>query len=258
MSERSNGVQKTTYCALREVTGQNNLVLPSPIETVWSQGIEEQIINETDDFGEIYVDSAVSTGRDPAVTLTYGALTKEIMALKTGFKLVNQADTGLFIKSLQVKTQSLAPVITGQDGFGMVADIASASVLIKGLSIPLTRQSFASFIPETVNTFAQGASGAFKFSNDLVASRAWVTVYAEYPLSEADVLSETKYTDFTMSLVGVFHDKTMFSLTFDPVALNKSENNEIDFGAETQSLAFRIADPGCVPKLKFFNRVRKC
>lgn len=258
MSERSNGVQKVTYCALKEVSTQNLIVLPSPTETVWNRGIEEQIINETDDFGEIYVDSAVSNGRDPAFTLTYGALTKEIMALQTGFKLATQADTGLFIKSFQVKTAELAPVVTGQDGFGMVADTAEASVLTKGLSVPLNRQPFATFAPATANSFAQGANGAFKFSNDLVTARAWVTVYAEYPLTTADVLTEDTYSEFIMSLVGILHDKTVFNLVFDPVALNKSENNETNFGADSQSLVFRITDSGCVPKLKFLNRVRKC
>lgn len=258
MSERSNGVQKVVYCSMKELSTGRLLVLPSPTEVVWSRGIEEQIINETDDLGEIYVDSAVSTGRDPAVTLTFGALTKEVMALQTGFKLANQADTGLFIKSLQVKTGTIAAATTGQDGFGMVVDTASASVLVKGISTPLTRQPFTGFVAATANTFAQGAGGALKFSDDLVSARAWVTIYAEYPVTDAAVLTEDPFSEFIMSLVGVMHDKTIFSLAFDPVGLKKSENNETNFGAETQSLAFRILDSGCVPKLKFLPNKRTC
>lgn len=258
MSERSNGVQKVVYVAAKELSTDRLLVLPSPTEVVWSRGLEEQIVNETDDLGEIYVDSAVSTGRDPAVTLTFGALTKEIIALQTGFKLAAQADTGLFIKSLQVKSGTVPAVTTGLDGFGMVADIASASVLVKGISTPLTRQPFATFTAATANSFAQGANSALKFSDDLVTARAWVTIYAEYPVTDASVLAEDPFSEFIMSLVGVMHDKTIFNLVFDPVGLKKSENNETNFGAETQSLAFRILDSGCVPKLKFLPNKRTC
>lgn len=253
----TNGVSKIIYASLKDASDRL-LVLPSPANSTWNQGIAEQIVNQTNDYGDLYVADAVATGRDPAFTLNYQSLTKELLALKTGFQLETQADTGIFVKSFQVKKSTYDVVAAGQDGFGMVADTASASVLRKGISVPLERQSFATFAPATASSFAQGANAAFKFSDDIVAAKEWVTVMGTYPVTDADVLSETLFDTFTMSLVGILHDKTVFNIVFDPVGLKRQENNEIGFGAQEQNLVFRITDPSCVPKVKFLNRTRAC
>lgn len=254
----TNGVQKIIYISLREVINDRLLVLPSPSEFSWDFGFEQQEISQTSDLGETYVADVITTSKNPKITAVYGSLTKELLALKTGYKLASQADTGIYARTLQVKQGTIAPVITGQDGFGMVADTCSASVLRKGISIPLTRQPFATSGPLTVDSFANGANATFKFSDEIVAAKEWVTVYGTYPLTEAEVLSEEPFDTFTASLVGILHDKTVFNIVFDPVVLSRADSNTIDFGADTQELTFSVTDPSCVPQVKFLNRLRTC
>lgn len=253
-------MQKIVYLSLKDIVTGNALVLPTPTNVTWAQGIEEQIIQQTTDFGDLYTADSVVTGRDPAVTPTYGSLTKELLALKTGFKLETQADTGIYLKTIEVRTASYAAVAIGRDGNGMIADQATttASVLRNGISVPLTRQPFATFAGATVDSFAQGADGALKFSDDIVAARGWVTIYATYPIAAGDVLSETLFDTFTCSMVGILHDKSVFNLVFDPVVTNRADNGDIDFGADSYDFPLRITDSACVPRLKFLNRTRQC
>ena len=251
------GIQKIIYISLREVLTGRLLVLPSPAEFSWDFGLEQQEITQTSELGETYTDDLVTTSKSPQITATYGTLTKELFAIKTGLKLATQADIGIYAKTIQVKQDTYLPVITGQDGFGMVADTASASVLRNGISIPLTRTAFASPVG-TTDSFSQGLNATFKFSPDIVAAGEYVTVYGEYPLLEAQVLTEESFDTFTASLVGILHDKTVFNIIFDPVVLSRADSGSIDFGADTQELVFNVTDNGCIPKVKFLNTNRVC
>ncbi len=145
----TNGIQKIIYISLREVITDRLLVLPSPSEFSWDFGFEQQEISQTSDLGETYVADVITTSKNPKITGTFGSLNKEIFALILGNKLITQADTGIYARTFQAKQGTIAPVITGQDGFGMVVDTSSASVLRKGISIPLTRQPFSTFVPAT-------------------------------------------------------------------------------------------------------------
>jgi hypothetical protein len=254
-----------TYAALRTFeTPRRTLVLPAPDSVTWNQGIEEQIINESNDFGELIFTESIVNTRQPVVTLNYAKMTKELMALKLGWKLQNQALTdALFCKSLRVQKASYPGGGTGAEGNGMLADqtTSEATVLRDGVSTPLTRQPFATFVAATADSFAQGADGAIKFSDNLIAERSIVTVYFFYPVATADVISEIPFAEFQASFIGVIQEdliKKVYELKFDSIQLNKQENSEFDFKASPFPISFRITDFGCVPKLRFLNRTRIC
>ena len=230
----------------------------------WNQGIQEQIINETNDRGEMIFSEAIVNQKAPTITLNYAKCTKEIWALKLGWKLENQAVTdALFCKTIRLDRATYPAAGVGVEGNGMTADQATSEcfALIDGISTELTRQPFATFNAATANTFAQGANGAMKFSDDLVAARALVTPVFLYPAAAADVMADDPFEQFELTLIGVLTEdrrKKPFELTFDNVEVNRQENSQIDFKASPMPLNFRVVDTGCYPRMRFLNVDRKC
>lgn len=60
-------------------------------------------------------------------------------------------------------------------------EISSGSVMRNHISVPLTQQSFASFNPATNDSFAVGAQGAFRFSENLLRSSVSLNVPTTLP-----------------------------------------------------------------------------
>lgn len=255
-----------TYAALKTFeTTPRVLVLPAPDNVVWNQGIEEQIIQERNQLGELQITEAIVNSKQPAATISYGKMTKEIMALKLGFRLQNQSITdALMAGSFRVEKLSYPAAVSGQEGFGMVADQTTSEmyVLRNGISTPLTRQAFGTFNAATNDTFAQGINGATLLSNNLLTTpRTLVTRFFFYPVTDADVMTEDPFSDFQCTLIGVLTEqsqKKVFEVKFNSMQLNKTDNNEIDFQATPIPIAFRITDLSCAPRLRFFNRLRQC
>lgn len=254
-----------TFAAVRTTeTTPRVLVLSTPSSTNWNLGIQEQIYNQMNAQGELAFDESMVQQKQPVVTLQYQKLRQEHIALKLGFKLENQAITdALFTGTRRLTKGAYAAAATGQEGNGMVADQTTSQcfVLQDGLSVALTRQPFATFNAATANSFAQGANGAMKFSDDLVAARAWVTPYFFYPVADANVLTEDPFTNFDLTLRGVHQEegvKRVFQIQFPFVEINRQESGQFDFGAEQQTLAFRVTDSECVPRLRFLNLATKC
>lgn len=256
-----------TFAALKTLNESpaRVLALPSPDSVVWNKGIEEQIINMTNDFGELQFDEAIVSNRQPAITLNYGKMTAEIMALLLGFKLQSQNITdALMCGSFRAEKGEYAGATSAnQEGHGMVADQSTSEMyaLINGLSVALTRQTFGTFDPAVNNSFAQGAHGATKLSTNLVATRTMVTRFFLYPVNGAYVLSHDPFDTFSCTLLGVLTEnsrKRVFELKFSTMQLNKTDSNEVDFRATPIPIPFRITDTACVPRLRFFNRERLC
>jgi hypothetical protein len=251
-----------TYALLKTTQEATNrfLALPAPSGATWNENIEEQVYTQRDAEGVLKFDEAMTTGRQPAATLNYSRFTKEILALRLGRKLEEQALTGSPWAFSQRLTKLAFPAnAAGFAGEGMVTDIASASYLKNGISTPLARQPFATFVPATAGSFAQGADGALKFSTDLL--NKWVTVYGTYPETAADVLSEDLFGIFELTIFGVLQEagvKEVFYLQMNPVQINLAENDETNFGANEVPIAFRSADPSCIPTLVFPRRKVAC
>lgn len=251
-----------TYALLKttQETTARFLALPAPSGATWNEGVEEQVYTQRSQEGILQFDESMVSGRQPVVTLNYSRFTKELMALRLGRLLDDQAITATpWAYSRRLTSLEFPANATGFAGEGMTADTAAASVLDKGVSVPLTRQPFATFNPATANSFAQGADGALKFSNDLL--KKWVTVSGTYPVTAADVLTEAPFTIFELTVFGVLQEsgvKEVFYIRFNPAQINLSENDETNFGANEIPVAFRSADPSCVPTLVFPRRKVAC
>ncbi|NCJ05207.1 hypothetical protein GS597_01460 [Synechococcales cyanobacterium C] len=246
-------------------TPARRLALPTPSNITWNQGIEEQIYTQRNAIGELQFDEAMVTQRQPAVTAEYSRITKELMALKIGNLLDDQAVSEVpIVSSFRVTRNTYEPADLGFEGEGAGADQSSteAFYLTNGISTSLERVAAAGFDPATAGLrFAQDEDFELRFSNDVVALRPWVTVFGQYAASEADVLTEDPFNIFRMLIFGVLQDqgkKEVFYLEFDPVELNRQENSEINFGGDTVPLAFRITELSCKPTLVFPRRQRKC
>lgn len=240
------------------------IVTPSPETVVWNQGIQEQVMMQSNDEGELRFDEAIVTQREPAVTINFAKYTKEIMALKLGLKLVSENLTdAIMAKSLRAEKTEYPGAVAGREGFGMSADQTDSEMyaLIDGISTPLTRVAFSSFNPASNNTFAQGANGAFKVAQNLVTARTWISPFFRYPITGAHTISLERFNEFSLNLIGALHqdnEKYTYEVSFPRIQINLQENSEIDFKAAPVPIACRITDYSCAPTVRFYNRKRNC
>lgn len=265
----NNGIQALTLISLREVNPttpafERNLVLPSPESATFSTGITEEIIKSYNEIGERSVADTYVTDREGTLSLTFKAKTKELISAFFGLRLANGTQTTAFAKTIQVIATSYPAIAVGFDGNGMLADQADsyASYLTTdGISVQLTRTSFAAHNVLTDNTWAQGADGALRFSNNLVTAKSWVTIYAPYASTNTDFLSETPMTSFNGNLFGVLINKQRFHMKVPNLLLDLTENSEFDFGGGELNLNFRVgvSGVGCQTfELLFPNRLLAC
>ena len=250
----------TALLKTTQETTNRFLALPSPSGATWNEGAEEKIYTQSDPEGRIVFDEAMDSVRQPLVTLNYNRLTKELMAMRFGGLLEEGAvsDTG-FAFSRRIGRLSFPPSATGFAGEGMSADIASASYLDNGISVPLTRQPFATFTGATVQSFAQGEDGELKFSDDLI--NKIVTVYGTYPTTDANVLGENLFDIFELKLFGVIQEagqKEVFYIKVDRAQVVKADTSSTDFTAQDYPFSFRVLDSDCVAQLVFPGRRVAC
>lgn len=237
------------------------LALPTPSNIVWNEGVEEQVYTQRNAIGDLVFDEAMTTQRQPVITVTYPRMTKELMALRLGYKYDNQAVSETpFAFSQRLTKLSFPAAATGFAGHGMLANIAEASVINNGISEPLTRSAFSGWDPDAApDTFAQGAGGELEFSTNLLTK--YVTVFGTYPTTGADVISENPFSIFELKLFGVLQTqgvREVFYVQFDRAQAVAADNDEFDFSAQEVPVQFRSLDTGCVPQLVFPNRKVLC
>lgn len=254
-----------TYVSLTSFEATpRTLVLAAPDAVTWNQGIQETIINECNSRGEMVFVEAIVNQKEPGMQISYAKMTKELWALKLGWKLEEQAITdALYCKSFRASKDSYAGAASGSEGFGMTADQAASTmyVLRNGITVPLTRQPFATFDGATDDTYAQGANAAIKLASNVVAGRELVTPVFYYPSANADVMIPDPFDRFKATFLGVItldKKKRVFELVFDEMEVNRTENSQIDFKASPMQFSFRIVDNGCAPRFRFLGTEAAC
>ena len=268
-STLNNGIQGLTQVCLKAISSLGSaydriLVLPSPSKGKFSNGIKEQEILAANQIGELVLADTFVTQREGTLSLTYASKTKELLSVFFGLALANGTKTTAVAKTIQVSATSYAPSPIGYDGNGMLPDQATsfASYLTPlGVSVTLTQSTFAGHNIAVDNTWAQGTDGAFKFSTNLLTSKAWVTIYAPYDSANTDYLSATPQVSYKGDLLGVMINKQVFHLKFDNLIANLTENKEFEFGGGEIDLNFRIGLSGSGCKtfdLLFPNLIRTC
>lgn len=238
----TNSSKAIRYAGLKGLVTGKAKVLPAPgRNVVFNRDIQSALQTQTADNGTTVVQGQLNNGEQPVVTLPYDYKTKEILALALGLKLATGTYNAIVSRTFQPSKTSYAAAAAGKEGNGMVADNpdSTMSALVNGISVQLTRQNFGTFNGATPLSFAQGADGALKVSNDIVASKLFVTTYFPYEVSSSDVVQEEAEEDFELTLVGVMDDLTIFNLRFSSVFLDIPAMGQISFGEAAQNLIVR-------------------
>jgi hypothetical protein len=229
-----------------------------------NQGVQERITNKINDLGELLFGESETSQRQGAFVLQYGKANKEVMSLLFGHPLESEATTEAFFHRTLKALAEVPAVTTGQHGHGMVADVAAGSASYTdatGRTKPLTRQPFATFVPATAESYAQGANGAFKFSTDLVAAGYEVTPFVPYPVTDSDKLDHDPYGIFEVWLQGVIQykgAKQVYQIHFSEAQLNRQDNSAIDPAQTPISVNFRDISSSCVMDVRWLNRSVVC
>lgn len=227
-------------------------------------GIQERITTKLNDLGELIFGESENSQKQGAFTLQYGKANKEVMSLSFGHPLETAAITDAFYHATFKAVATKSALTTGQHGFEMVADVAAGSasyIDATGKTVPLTRQPFATFAGATVKSYAQGAAGAFRFSDDIVLGGFDVTPFVPYAIADADQLDHDPYGLFEVFLQGIIQYKgvkQVYQIHFSEAQLNRQDNSAIDPAQNPISINFRDLSTNCVMAVKWLNRSVVC
>lgn len=215
-------------------------------------------------LGESITDDIIQQGSDPTATLTYSGYNFEMLAFSMG----KQVETGSYDLAqpiqMQVKAATYPAKTTGQIGFGIVADAdtyaskTDTSPTVVKKSVPLTQQPFATFTGTTDNSFAIGANGALKFSDDLVEDKAFVTLSVKRTIT-GNSFGETLNPHEISGLV-VGTDRRIMFLYIPEVIIDPSQG-QFDPSSEQLQIPMQIIQPldWCDPfKLVDTNELVAC
>lgn len=213
------------------------LTWPTPDTFVLNTNLEQKIQMGRNAQGQKVRTGSYIGGATPELSITYNYIQPEMISFSVG----NEQATGTFAtyipKLLQVASASIAADATGFLLEGVSADDVNAvgSVTRDQLSTPLTRQAFASFDGQTDDSFALGADGALKFSDNLVTNQDMVALLIPHNLTGiklSDVLVGPHELYATLvdnnNLVSVFEARSVKP---------NLEGRSIDFGGESLEMS---------------------
>jgi hypothetical protein len=231
-----------------------------------NQGVTEQIYYKKNQQAVRKFLQANVTQEEPGFTASCSKFDLITMSLLFGHQFAPESITdAVYNPVLRSGKGTFAAAAVGQEGNGMAADQATSEMVYVsefGVITPMTRQPFATFVPATPKSFAQGLDGAIKVSDDIKALDAWIVPYFFYPVTDAQALQQVAWPAMKAVLTGVLlrddNSKQVFQLKYDRVQLNRQENSQIDMEASPFNIAFRVADDACVPNLKVFPLINKC
>ena len=178
---------------------------------------------------------AYVTGEMPELTISYNYMSAELIAFSMGNELISGTFDSYYPKLIEV-TQADIPgdTVIGNILNGLSADVSAIAAYKKdGISISLTRQPYATFdgtSPTNNDSFAIGADGALKFSNNLVTGREVVAM--KIPKSMTGVsISEVLVgqLEIQAALVDTLNQITIFEATNASVNM---EGKTFDFSGE--------------------------
>ncbi len=238
------------------------LNLPTPSSFVVAENKTQKIQTTKSAQGRMVRASTYITAEMPVLTVDYTFMQPEIIA----FRLGNQFQQGTYpvstARTIEVIQGSFGAAALNYIGNGMPADepgTEASTRPIGGLSTLLARQPFATFDPTIVHSFAQGADGALKFSNDLVASREIVSVIM--PLQVTGIALGDQLVGAHRVVASLVNTQNyVWIFTADNVTINV-EGSTFDPQAENMQLPFFINNPPGACRgwnLYFTNQKVKC
>jgi hypothetical protein len=225
---------------------------PSPETFSISSNIEEKIQMTRNEFGEKVRGGTFKMGEMPELSISYGYVQPEMIAFRLGQRLA-EGTVDTEIPRQVIAADSIPADATGGLYFGIAADPATAiaSIIVDSISVPLTRQPFATFAPATPLSYAVGANGALLFSTDLVAAKESVTLVL--PITGATVASisdllvgplaiKAKLVDSTNGVTLISIPNATVNLSGANFSFGSDENSEIGFYVNSTPGACRSWD----------------
>lgn len=165
---------------LTELETNRVLPMPTPNNFNVSNNVTQQRIPGFNSAGYIVQGAAFPKGYDYIMTINYAQMQPELLALRLGSKFKDFTNKQMvFSRAIDVYDNDLPPIggTAGKFGFSITADVdCNASAIVGGDSEVLTQVDHATFSPTATRSFAIGARGAFKFTNDLINKRVNVIV----------------------------------------------------------------------------------
>lgn len=247
-----NGIKAIRYVSLRGLTTGTLRVLPAPgREVVLNRNITSEDQVQTGDDGTTVLANQLITGEAPTITLPYGFKTIELMALQQARTVaLSNSQTVYQSKAFQATTGTIAGAASGKEGFGMTANQTASrmSALINGISTPLTRQTYGTFNAATPLSFAQGADGAIRLSDDIVSAGYFVTFnFPNTGVTNVATIQDAAEENFAVTLVGILDDLTIFNDYYSNCFLSLPDMQELNYGTAGLSIVLRpsIAQDGC-------------
>jgi hypothetical protein len=224
------------------VTPNIILALPQAAGGVYQTGSENGEIEEISCLGVKVRGKVYPTVSKPAFQLNFGAKTPELIGLKLNRRFNAAGSTTQYLVRNKFKvpsTGTVAAAPVGTFGNGITADPAGAigSYMTEyGVTDDLTYEDFATDITAMTTTFAIGANGALKFSDDL--KNAQVSI--KYPVASQTVreLGSTPYTQLEMFARVILLDGTMTTWYASDISIDST--GDISLEESTQQLTFFV------------------
>jgi hypothetical protein len=228
----------------QRISDDRVLNLPTPANFVIQENKQQKIQRTKSTQGRVVRASSFITGEEPSLVIEYSHAQPEIMAFRMG----NQFETDTYeiriARTLEITKTSFEGAEIGQLGHGMPADQAGTAASIRkagALSTPLTRVPFNTFTAATTATFSQGADGALKFSEDLVAAKEIVSLVMPMQVTGL-ALGDGLVGAHRMVAHMVDTNNLVWVLIADNVTTN-TEGSAFDPSAETMQLNFFLNNP---------------
>lgn len=217
-------------------------IIANGSQASWDLGVENAETRTSNPLGVEQTAQIFPISENPNIQITFPR--KNIVLL--GFVLdrrpteKNNVSNAWLINGMKVAGSEYAAADAGNDGNGIIADAVSIGSYLgdNGLSLPLTQGTFATFDPATETTsFAVGADGALKFSNDLLGKN--ISLRVARTLANAIVFDEGPYSRWRMTIRVIENDLTTTDFIFSEVTVDAAASGTIDLNEPTMPVTFR-------------------
>ena len=265
MADLTNGIRAVAAMSFVDNDTGIAIALQATNQVVFNPGITQEVVYASNELGvEVPVRQIVSR-EDPTIQVTFPR--KNLDALSQGLnrKWVKAGSSTpvavRFIRQFTPTANTTPAATTGLEGFALTADPAGAraSANLAGVSEALTLDVFATIDPVVdTKSFAVGANGALKFTNDVVGSP--VVVDVPYTINGLYYLGEQPFANLSLTITLIMDDFKLIQMRFPRAAISQ-DNATINFAEGGVQATYRSIFDGtrCVPyDLAYLGLARAC
>jgi len=236
-------------------------VVETPKSIELDTGLKELVRTASSQTGVMVETFRQVTEEMPKIKMSFPGLSQEIIEILLGRIFADADGVATFYGRNRVLVDSVTGAEAGVDGYGLAADNPNAIASAfgpDGHTIALTRQPYATFNPATDDSFAQGANGAMKFSDNLTGyQKSWrvpQTLDGVRKLSSTDVGQ--------VGIVLTFIDSSNYVMRLQANAGQfVLDGSQVAFGSDQVNTTYAVAYDGsqCLPyDMVWTGQIVKC